>query len=780
MQDQQFDVPPTASGKPQTRAENSLVPANHGASEGVKAVVSYLLDQANHASMGVIVQRLITLEPLETTTALLDEARSGQWNRRSFAITVLQTLPIPVMEGLREALLDLDTGYREQAAKALFTIGIKAVPTLIKLLMDPLWKMRRDASWALGLIGDRAAAPALVHVLSDPDPTVVKEAVLALGEIHDPESMPFLRGALLHDNFRVAANAADVLAHTGEAGFITLLGCLDDPNPEFRYAAIDGLQRSKDQRAIAGIICAAKDPDPDIRFAAIRALGEIRTEDAVNQLFGSLSDRVVSPRFRQRISELAERLLKLLGYTPSDEEIDDIVAPLSGQSARDAVKRLKDTTTRPLPFDESDQAQLNEALTLLNQSEAGSRIIALRKLAEIESDQAVRAVINALIDTDAGVAGTASDVLRHMEARAIPFFRDTIHTCSISLRAAMISCLGGFKHPEAAIILEQCLTDERPIQLLNFSGTIRDLAVHTLVSMDSINAQDVLKRYRMRDFQSHAEQKHVDPDKLRQQSLERGEGMLSLPHGFAAFERMLDVLRNEQWDQYQHTARALRDQSAAMIKHNRAEVLTFLERFSSDENWMVRWVCTEALSLQNVKEAAPILARRLRDTHKGIRIAAIRGLIEVGESSTVKEIIPLIRDKQETIREVAVEAIGILNAEMGLVGLMEAATNDESEFVRFAAVKALGRVENRVVLPVLGRALKDPNPNVRWAAANILTFMPDVSVTQALIEALEDHGQPAWEDKTVSDLAAAALRSLNTQESRRALEKWHQNKPRAR
>ncbi|HEV3484091.1 MAG TPA: HEAT repeat domain-containing protein, partial [Vicinamibacterales bacterium] len=58
------------------------------------------------------------------------------------------------VEGLMRALSDDDRRVREQAAWALGAIGEpRALPGLLPALKDPEASVRRQAAWAIGVIG---------------------------------------------------------------------------------------------------------------------------------------------------------------------------------------------------------------------------------------------------------------------------------------------------------------------------------------------------------------------------------------------------------------------------------------------------------------------------------------------------------------------------------------------------------------------------------------------------------------------------------------------------
>jgi len=68
---------------------------------------------------------------------------------------------------------------------ALLAMGKEIVPSMISLLKDDDWEMRRGAAWILGKVGPEAkdAVPALTEALNDSNPAVRTNAAEALKKV---------------------------------------------------------------------------------------------------------------------------------------------------------------------------------------------------------------------------------------------------------------------------------------------------------------------------------------------------------------------------------------------------------------------------------------------------------------------------------------------------------------------------------------------------------------------------------------------------------------------
>src|SRR5207249_2898806 len=152
----------------------------------------------------------------------------------------------------------------------------RAVVTLIDALKNSDSVVRRNAAALLGASNDRRARPSLVEALGDSVESVGLAAATALASL-DTGSVSLLRKALLSDNFRTRAHAADAvgaLGRTGNALRPQLLRCLRDEYTTVRQAsalALVNLGYSK-RDLIQPLTEALKSTRPDVRHRAAAIL----------------------------------------------------------------------------------------------------------------------------------------------------------------------------------------------------------------------------------------------------------------------------------------------------------------------------------------------------------------------------------------------------------------------------------------------------------------------------------------------------------------------------
>ncbi|MEX2720565.1 MAG: HEAT repeat domain-containing protein, partial [Candidatus Wukongarchaeota archaeon] len=105
------------------------------------------------------------------------------------------------------------------------------VEGLIKVLKYKKdFKVRAEAAWVLGKIGDGSAVEPLIHALKDKHWSVRWRSPIALGEIGNPIAINSLIQALKDKHWTVRKKAAIALRNLGEPAVEHLIRALKDKN----------------------------------------------------------------------------------------------------------------------------------------------------------------------------------------------------------------------------------------------------------------------------------------------------------------------------------------------------------------------------------------------------------------------------------------------------------------------------------------------------------------------------------------------------------------------
>ena len=97
---------------------------------------------------------------------------------------------------LINSLKDPNKWVRREASTALGNMGDPAVDPLIITLKDEDWRVRGGAAWALGKIANKKAVEPLIEAMNDDSGFVRGGAAWALGNIGDERSIEPLKIAL--------------------------------------------------------------------------------------------------------------------------------------------------------------------------------------------------------------------------------------------------------------------------------------------------------------------------------------------------------------------------------------------------------------------------------------------------------------------------------------------------------------------------------------------------------------------------------------------------------
>jgi HEAT repeat protein len=155
----------------------------------------------------------------------------------------------------------------------------------------------------------------------------------------------------------------------------------------------------------------------------------------------------------------------------------------------------------------------------------------------------------------------------------------------------------------------------------------------------------------------------------------------------------------------------------------------------------------------------PHLLTILQDQEMEMREAAAQALGQIGNASTIPQLITAMQeDKEYGVRRVAAAALGQIGDASAVPYLTTALqqNQDKEMGVRWVAAKALGQIGNAAAVPYLITALQqDKESSVRRAAAEALGQIGDVSAVPYLNIALQDR------DYELRTTAAKALEQID-------------------
>jgi HEAT repeat protein len=185
--------------------------------------------------------------PVDPTQLLKDENEEIRLD----AVLTLEFSHDPrALSALVEALRDPSLKVKAEAVRAIVKLGEQATGPVIRLLNDAIDERdnmtARYAAKILGLIGDRSISSVLVELLKSEDKFVACESALALGRLRESKAVP------------------------------DLIGLLNEPNGNLRFAAAEALGEICDPIAREAVQRRLSDDDEGVRAKARWALSRLK------------------------------------------------------------------------------------------------------------------------------------------------------------------------------------------------------------------------------------------------------------------------------------------------------------------------------------------------------------------------------------------------------------------------------------------------------------------------------------------------------------------------
>jgi HEAT repeat protein len=175
-----------------------------------------------------------------------------------------------------------------------------------------------------------------------------------------------------------------------------------------------------------------------------------------------------------------------------------------------------------------------------------------------------------------------------------------------------------------------------------------------------------------------------------------------------------------------------------LLAAGQAGVVEILIGALDHEDARIRFVVAEILGeVRNPAVSAALIGRFGRETDGRIRVALVRSLAQLQESSAAMPIAKLLGDVDERIRVEAVRALERIQVQDPHL-LLDGAARDPEPRVRAGAAIVLGKVADERAVPLLLALLADAEPGVRAEAARALGLLRAESALGSLLEAFHD------------------------------------------
>lgn len=616
-----------------------------------------------------------------------------------FAAEAVKAGAVPKLVAMARA--DKDAAAREAALLAILQIGPPAARDAAPLLEEltdirdepPPGRMRGYALAAMGRLKlepklvVKTAVPYLAH-WDDFNRAAAEDALVELGK----EGVPMIAAAwALLDGPGVRRELAEVLARIGpdaRAALPALIAACDDPDVDVALpalgavSAIDPADRSIDERA-AKLLARAKERWQRwqlLRFLAGRGAKAAAAAPEVEKL---LADADVG-------SDAAETLLAIAPSAASKEELAKAFArDLAGDSSYLAADRLVKlgepgiAALRAAAADKRPQVR-RAALGALGGAPPDKATVALlEKVLAADADEELRAIA-------AGALGRLGE--GHGAAALVKALKSDTST---RVRGAAAYALGthGDRGVDALVAALDDADEGVRAPALTALGAIGAPAVRAIPAL-------LAPRHRPYDFQ-------------------RAEAIGRM--GAAAVPPLRSALKDPKLTRIAVDALVKCGPAAAPA------VLDFARLLSSPDRDLR---LSAALGLMVIRDKAlpalPDLISALTDPDDQVRSRAVAAIRGIGPAA--REALPDLRTlmSDDFRGEEVLEAMIAVAPDAVEADLLKAAKSSD-DGVRSAALDGLARLgpSRPAVVKLLRAALKDPDPGIRWRAAEALLTAGD-------------------------------------------------------
>lgn len=585
-----------------------------------------------------------------------------------------------------------------------------AVPALLKWKEPLPWNIPPSLIQDLGC--RERAIPWLVGFLGHSDPRTRYGAIELLKDLVAYQAGPQVALLLKDEDEAVREHAAFFFwsAKCPEA-VPPLLKLLDDPSPSVRWYAMEALAVCAPEEALPRILKQAMHQDPEVREHVAWALSDYPSGQAATTVLGLLKDDVDDVRLRA-LSTLAAWNL---------------------QEAYEAVR----------PFTADPESGVRwAAIRALIQLDRGRALPEIRKLLDHDNvDVRITAV---------GALGSAGD-----PECAKRFAALLLHENSGLRRAAMwaLPKIEAPEHlPAMVAFLEASDGDEyedylKALKEVKWRGSVPAL-LRILDGRDSRRIRGALELLevfkpvdaapRITEFLKHGDAgiraaavsalgrigaKETVPEILKVLK----DGDLEVQE--KAIYALGNMKAGEAWKDLLPFLKPPKDRAESELPIAAMWTLGELKRREPVPQLLplldhppFRWKAFEALSKINDPSAYPAMTRLLDDLVHENRVWAARTFGNIRAVPVVPQLVPLLRDENDDLREAAITALGQIASPDAVAGLISA-LGDRHAPCRMYAARWLRLVDDKGLLPRVAKLLKDPDPSVRGTAADTLAWL---------------------------------------------------------
>jgi HEAT repeat protein len=149
-----------------------------------------------------------------------------------------------------------------------------------------------------------------------------------------------------------------------------------------------------------------------------------------------------------------------------------------------------------------------------------------------------------------------------------------------------------------------------------------------------------------------------------------------------------------------------------------------------DSNLAVRIDAAKALGILRARPAVPRMLDAMKTGDANLRIAVLRSLYKIRDTSVDEQILPYVNDSDKHVRDETILTLGLFRSKKALPEVKRVYDQNPDTKLRLKAFQALALIGDGSTLDLFQRNLRDPDKAYRQAAAEGVARAGDASLAE--------------------------------------------------
>ena len=149
-----------------------------------------------------------------------------------------------------------------------------------------------------------------------------------------------------------------------------------------------------------------------------------------------------------------------------------------------------------------------------------------------------------------------------------------------------------------------------------------------------------------------------------------------------------------------------------------------------DSSLAVRLDAAKALGVLRARPAVPKMIDAMKTGDANLRIAVLRSLYKIRDTSTDEQILPYLNDSNKNVRDETIVTLGLFRSKKALPDLKRIYDQNPDTKLRLKAFEALALIGDESTLDLFKRNLRDTDKAYRQAAAEGIGRVGDASLVE--------------------------------------------------